>query len=141
MTKTGTGELKRAVEAEHGGTATFVQEILIHENHAGQATWSGTVHVFNLADHPQTTRAYAWGDRREDERQHYFAVLERETITSPRDAVRAVLRGRATRDADDPSDKNSTEHTPLVRQPQGNSNDIADEQHRTREIDNVPRTR
>ena len=120
MTKTGTGELKRAVEAEHGGTATFVQEILIHENHAGQATWSGTVHVFNLADHPQTTRAYAWVDRLEDGRQHYFAVLERETITSPRDAVRAVLSRRATRDADDPrqpGDKNSTEHTPLVRQP------------------------
>src|SRR6185503_6345153 len=97
MTKAGRDELKRAVEAEHGGTATFVQEIPIQESHAGRTTWSGTVHVFNLADHPQTTRAYAWADQLEDGRQHYFAVLERETITSHHDAVRAVLNRRAGR--------------------------------------------
>src|SRR5690348_15951644 len=93
-------ELKRAVEAEHGGTATFVQAVPIRESHGGRTTWDGVVHIFNLAGHPQTTRGYAWSDQLQGGRQQIFAVLERETIASPRDAVRAVLSRRFGRGMD-----------------------------------------
>src|SRR5579862_4405700 len=98
MNRPNPDELKRAIEAEHGGTATFVQAVPVRESHDGQTTWYGTDHIFNLADHPQTTRVYAWSDQLQGGRQQVFAVLERETIASPRDAVRAVLSRRFGRD-------------------------------------------
>jgi len=96
-----TSELKKAIETQHGGTATFVQSAPIRETCDGNTAWYRTVHTFNLADHPQTTRVYAWADRLLDGRQRFFAVLERETITSPREAVRAVLGHRIERDSGD----------------------------------------
>jgi hypothetical protein len=60
MSEVAPSELKLAVERTHGGRATYVQSVPVKETHTGQTVWDGTVAVFDLADHPQATRAYAW---------------------------------------------------------------------------------
>jgi hypothetical protein len=42
-------QLKRAVEAQHGGTATFAQSVPVRETFKGETVWEGIVHVFDLA--------------------------------------------------------------------------------------------
>jgi hypothetical protein len=51
--------LRKTVELMHGGKATFVQFVPVHETFRGGTLWDGVVHVFDLAGHPNATRAYA----------------------------------------------------------------------------------
>ncbi len=88
-------QLKQAVESQHGGTATFVQSVPIREMHGEQLVWEGTVHVFDLADHPAASRAYAWSYEREDGTRRFFAVLGIPPITGPLEAVRAAIVAEA----------------------------------------------
>jgi hypothetical protein len=88
-------ELKRAVESQHGGTATYVQSVPIHEEHNGQTVWDGMVAVFDLTGHPSANRAYAWSYERPDGKRRFFAVLHAPPVTSPRDAVKAAIVAEA----------------------------------------------
>lgn len=87
------------MESQHGGTATFVQSVPIHEEHAGQTVWDGTVAVFDLSGHPRAKRAYAWSYERPDGKRRFMAVLHAGPVTGPREAVRAaiVAESRATK--------------------------------------------
>jgi len=88
----GPNELARAVEAQHGGTATLVQSVPVREEHNGHVVWEGVVHVFDLADNPKASRAYAWSSPVEgSENRRFFAVLHMGAIRSPVDAVRAAI--------------------------------------------------
>ncbi len=92
MTEVAASELQKAVESQHGGTATFVQSAPVLETHAGEIVWNGTVHVFDLKGSPSgTTCAYAWYYERPDGKRSFFALLHLPPITSPRDAVRAAI--------------------------------------------------
>jgi hypothetical protein len=85
-------ELKRAVESQHGGTATLVQSVPVDERHNGKPVWQGTVHVFNLDGHPIATRAYAWSSPIEGStKRRFYAVLHTGPITGPVEAVRAAI--------------------------------------------------
>jgi hypothetical protein len=85
-------ELKTAVESQHGGTATYVQSVPVHEEHAGQTVWDGLVAVFDLAGHPKATRAYAWSSPIEGSpNRRFHTVLHIAPFLSPRDAVRAAI--------------------------------------------------
>jgi hypothetical protein len=84
--------LKDVVESQHGGHATPVQSVPVKETHNDQTVWEGVVHVFDLAGHPQATRAYAWSSPIEgSEKRRFFAVLQMGAIKSPADAVRAAI--------------------------------------------------
>jgi hypothetical protein len=91
MPEVAPSELKQAVEAQHGRTATLVQAVPVHERHNGETVWDGVVHVFDLAGHPKANRAYAWSYEIGDGRRMFFAVIHAPPITSPRDAVRAAI--------------------------------------------------
>lgn len=95
MSEVAPSELKKAVEAQHGGTATFAQSVPVHEQHNGETVWDGSVAVFDLAGHPTAKRAYAWSYERPDGRRRFFAVLHTGPIASPRDAVRAAIVAEA----------------------------------------------
>ncbi len=96
MTEVAASELKKAVESQHGGTATFVQAVPVHETHEGKTVWDGVVHIFDLAGSPSgALQAYAWSYERPDGRRRFFAVLNRYPIGSPRDAVRAAIVAEA----------------------------------------------
>ena len=95
MSEVNTVELKIAVESQHGGIATYVQSVPVHEEHEGQTVWDGMVAVFDLAGHPKATRAYAWSYERPDGTRRFFAVLHMPPVKSPRDAVRAAIVAEA----------------------------------------------
>ena len=91
MTEVDPSELKRAVEAQHGGTASLVQWVPIDERHDGKPVWQGVVHVFDLAGHPKAKRAYAWSSERDDGKRRFYAVLHMGPVTRPVEAVRAAI--------------------------------------------------
>ena|SRR5882757_4087751 len=84
--------LKQAVEAQHGGKAVLYYVARIREMIGKNLVWTGAVHVFDLEGNPNATRAYAWSSPVDgsDKRQLY-AVLHLGKITSPVEAVRAVI--------------------------------------------------
>jgi hypothetical protein len=92
MGEVSTDQLKRAVESQHGGTATLAQSVPVKETFDGKTVWEGVVHVFNLAGHPRATRAYAWSSPVEGStKRRFFAVLHLGAITGPVEAVRAAI--------------------------------------------------
>jgi hypothetical protein len=91
MIEISSGQLKRPVESQHGGTATLTQFVPIDERHEGRPVWQGVVHVFDLAGHPKAKRAYAWSYERDDGKRRFFAVLHMRPITGPVEAVRAAI--------------------------------------------------
>ncbi len=85
-------QLKQAVEAQHGGTATLVQSVPVKETFEGATVWEGVVSVFDLAGNPKATRAYAWSSPIEGStKRRFFAVLHTARINSPAEAVRAAI--------------------------------------------------
>lgn len=85
-------QLKRAVESQHGCTATLLQSVPVKEAFGGAMVWDGVVHVFQINGHPRASKAYAWSSPIEgSDRRRFFAVLHLPPITSPVDAVRAAI--------------------------------------------------
>src|SRR3954468_5438169 len=85
-------DLIRAIEGQHGGTATLAQSVPVRETWQGKTVWEGVVHVFDLAGHPTATRAYAWLFPAEgSDKPRYVAVLHTDRINSPLEAVRAAI--------------------------------------------------
>jgi hypothetical protein len=85
-------QLRDAVQNMHGGTATLAQSVPVKETFDGQPVWEGVVHVFDLAEHPAATRAYAWSSPIEGStKRRFFAVLHTDRINSPVKAVRAAI--------------------------------------------------
>jgi hypothetical protein len=92
-------QLKRAVESQHGCTATLVQSVPVKEIFGNKTVWEGVVHVFKINGHPKARRAYAWSSPIEgSDKRRFFAVLHQPPVTSPLKAVRAAIvaeqRGR-----------------------------------------------
>ena len=85
-------QLKHAIEGQHGGTATPTTAFPIKERFEGKTVWEGVVHVFDLEDNSQATRAYAWSSPIQgSNRRRFFAVLHLGGVRSPQDAVRAAI--------------------------------------------------
>lgn len=100
MWKVSTDQLKRAVEDQHGGKATFLQFVPVHEEHDGQTAWDVSVAVFELRGQPDGHfRAYAWSYESPDGKPGFLAILHGGPIVGPREAVRAatVAEARAKR--------------------------------------------
>ena len=85
-------QLKRAVESQHGCTATLAQSVPVKETFGGKTVWEGVVHVFKINGHPKASQAYAWSSPIEgSDKRRIFAVLHLPPITSPVEAVRAAI--------------------------------------------------
>lgn len=92
MREVGIIELKRAVENQHGCTATLVQSVPVKEAFEGETVWDGVVHVFQIHGHPKANKAYAWSSPIEgSDKRRFFAVLHLPPVTSPTEAVRAAI--------------------------------------------------
>ena len=92
MAEVNAAELKRAVESQHGCTATLAQSVPVKETFGGKTVWEGIVHVFKIHGHPQASQAYAWSSPIEgSDKRRFFAVLHMGGIKSPQDAVRAAI--------------------------------------------------
>ena len=96
-TEIAASELKRAVESQHGGTATFIQSVPVYESRNGITVWNGAVQIFDLADSPSgVLRAYAWSDGLPDGKRRSVVVLHIAPIVGPREAVKASLMADAS---------------------------------------------
>ncbi len=85
-------QLKQAVEHQQDCTATLVESMSVKEEFQGKTVWQGVVHVFDLEDHPNATRVYAWSSPIEGStKRRFFTVLHLGGIRSPQDAVRAAI--------------------------------------------------
>lgn len=92
MTGTQWDHLKIAIEAQHGGTATFVETANVTETWQGKTVWNGTVHVFHLAGHELSKRAYAWSEPVDgSDRRTFYAVLHVPPVDSAKAAVKASI--------------------------------------------------
>jgi len=92
MKAAGVTQLKRVIESQHGGTASFVHSVKVQETQANQRVWDGIVHVFDLKKHPKAKRAYAWSAPIEGStKSRFFAVLHQGRVTGPLEAVRAAI--------------------------------------------------
>jgi hypothetical protein len=96
MTQPQNDQLLQAVQAQHGGTATFVQAVRLHEKHGGKIVWDGTVSVFDLRGSSSGAfRAYAWYYELSDGKPRFFSVLHSPHILNPSDAVRSAVAAAA----------------------------------------------
>lgn len=92
----GAGQLKQAIESQHGGKASFVQAVPVTETFEGKTVWEGVVYVFDLKGHLTANRAYAWSSPIEgSDKRRFFAVLHEGPITGPVEAVRAAIVAEA----------------------------------------------
>jgi hypothetical protein len=86
-------ELRDVIRKLHGAEATHVETVPITESHEGQTVWQGEVEVFNLHDHPKTSRVYAWTHETDDVDvpRRTVTVLHIPPVTSPRGAVQVSI--------------------------------------------------
>ncbi len=86
-------ELQDVIRKLHGSESTHVETVPIKETHQGQTVWEGDVEVFDLHDHPQTSRVYAWAHETDDAERprRHVTVLHIPPATSPRKAVQVSI--------------------------------------------------
>jgi hypothetical protein len=86
-------ELKAAIKRLHGVEATYLQSVPVKETFQGKTIWEGVVEVFELKDHPQTERVYAWSHDTDDPKKpkRHVTVLHIAPILSAEAAVRAAI--------------------------------------------------
>lgn len=86
--------LQKAILDLHGCKATWIESIPVKEVFEGKTVWEGVVQVFDLQNHPEATRCYAWSYALEgSKKRRFFAVLHQGPIDSPQAAVRAAIVG------------------------------------------------
>jgi hypothetical protein len=92
MIEENVGQLRTAVESQHGGCARLREVVAVSEEFRDQPVWQGIVHVFDLEGHPSATIAYAWSSPvKGTTRRRFYAVLGVPPINSALDAVRAAI--------------------------------------------------
>lgn len=86
-------ELKEVIEKLHGVSATYIETVPVKETFEGKTMWEGQVEVFDIPDHANTNRVFAWAYDYEDAdvpTQH-VTVLQIPPATTPENAVRASI--------------------------------------------------
>src|SRR2546427_10993106 len=86
-------ELQDVIRRLHGSESTHVETVPIKETHEGRTIWEGEVEVFDLHDHPQTSRVYAWAHETDDadRPRRHVTVLHIPPATTPRKAVQVSI--------------------------------------------------
>ena len=86
-------ELQDAIKKLHGSDSTHVETVPIKEVFNGETVWEGEVEVFDLHDHPETDRVYAWAHDTDDpdNPKRHVTVLHIPPATSPRKAVQLSI--------------------------------------------------
>ena len=92
LTEVSTEALQDAIHNLHGCESRYVESVPVTETHEGETVWDGVVQVFNLIDHPEAERCYAWSHAVEgSENRRVVAVLHSPPVDSPEGAVRAAI--------------------------------------------------
>ena len=70
---------------------THCQTIPVNETMDGKTIWKGSVETFNLIDHPEAKKCYAWQHYEENKAPRFVAVLEKRYVNSPELAVKSAI--------------------------------------------------
>lgn len=86
-------ELQEVIRKLHGAESTHVESLPVRESFQGETVWEGTVEIFDLHDHPQASRVYAWTHETDnaDKPRRSVTVLHIPPATSPRKAVQVSI--------------------------------------------------
>jgi len=86
-------ELKDTIRRLYGVDSSHVETVAVKESFEGETIWEGKVEVFELYDHPETDKLYAWVHEMDDidNPERDVTVLHIYPITSPQLAVRAAI--------------------------------------------------
>jgi len=86
-------ELQETIRRLHGVESSHVETVPVKESFKGETIWEGEVEVFELYDHPETDKLYAWVHEMDDtdNPERHVTVLHIHPITSPQLAVRAAI--------------------------------------------------
>jgi hypothetical protein len=85
-------ELRDVIRHLHGVESTHVQSVPVNETFQGKNVWEGIVEVFDLIDHPKTSRLYAWAYETDNpKRPRHVTVLHVGPVNSPLAAVKAAI--------------------------------------------------
>ena len=85
-------ELQDVIRRLHGSESSHVETVPVKEEFEGQTVWEGAVEVFDLRDHPEALRVYAWTHETEDaDKRRHVTVLHIPPVVSPETAVRAAI--------------------------------------------------
>ncbi len=85
-------ELQDVIRHRHAVESRHVESVPIKETFQGKTVWEGIVEVFDLVDHPTSTRLYAWAyDTGDPRRPKHVTVLNNGIVNSPLMAVRAAI--------------------------------------------------
>ena len=86
-------ELRDAIRRVHKVESKHVESVPVTETYEGAIIWDGVVEVFDLIDHTEAPRVYAWShdlDGSKESRRHVL-MLHVAPVTSPEFAVRAAV--------------------------------------------------
>ncbi|HEV7373458.1 MAG TPA: hypothetical protein VGN95_01970 [Pyrinomonadaceae bacterium] len=84
-------ELKDVIKRLHGSDSIHVETVPVKESFQGQTVWEGEVEVFDLHDHPEASRVYAWAHETDADGTRHITVLHIPPVVSPETAVRAAI--------------------------------------------------
>src|SRR5437588_10746953 len=86
-------ELQDVIRRLHGSESSHVETVPVKETFKGKTVWEGEVEVFDLHDHPEASRVYAWAHETEDadKPKRHVTVLHIPPVVSPETAVRAAI--------------------------------------------------
>lgn len=84
-------ELQDVIKRLYESDSTHVETVPVKEVFQGETIWDGEVEVFDLADHPETDRVYAWAYDTDEGDKRHVTVLHIPPATSPENAVRASI--------------------------------------------------
>lgn len=84
-------ELQDVIKHLHDSDSTHVETVPVKEVFEGETIWDGEVEVFELHDHPKTSRVYAWTYQDADEPKRHVTVLQIPPATTPENAVKASI--------------------------------------------------
>jgi hypothetical protein len=86
-------EFQNIILKLHGVKSEHVESVSVNEIFQGKTVWYGIVEVFELKNHPEASKIYAWAHDTDDPRRpiRHITVLHIEPVTSPALAVRAFI--------------------------------------------------
>jgi hypothetical protein len=85
-------ELRDVIKRLHGVESAHLESVPIKEVFQGKTVWEGIVEVFELKNHPNAERVYAWAYETDNPKKpKHVTVLHMGPITSPLLAVRAAI--------------------------------------------------
>ena len=86
-------ELQEVIRRLHGSESTHVETVPVKETWEGQTVWEGEVEVFDLHDHPNASRIYAWTHDTDDPSnpRRHVTVLHLPPAITPRKAVQVSI--------------------------------------------------